>query len=251
MILNEDYFEDLEINDEDIIEDDYLDVEEPEPNHELTVEEAKKLPEQYGHFIRIEIDKDRERDRDTTFIQTSLIPRLFKRLDTIFEYYGIDDYKYILSSIYDVKICETVVKFGNYQLFCQENEEDVYTNDIYHDLYINVYVNYPKFNYKRAFHFLYTLLPNLYRMDRHIKYIRFCPFNDDYVTTLYFWFNFLDGIRFVYYNRTNEHRYEISLYDEKDKRKFYYSVFYHFFKKGVSVPYELIDRDVPLKPLRV
>ena len=86
MLLKEDYFEDLKIKDEDIIDDDINDVE--EPKHELTVEELHKLPEQYNHLIkfRIEVVDD---DRDTTFIQTSLIPRLFKRLDTIFEMYGI------------------------------------------------------------------------------------------------------------------------------------------------------------------
>ena len=87
MILNEDYFDDLEIKDEDIIEDDINDV--GEPVHKLTVEELHKLPEQYNHLIRFQIEDD-VMDTDTTFIQTSLIPRLFKRLDTIFEYYGIE-----------------------------------------------------------------------------------------------------------------------------------------------------------------
>ena len=36
---------------------------------------------------------------------------------------------------------------------------------------------------------------------------------------------------------------------EEDKRGFYKSVFRHFFGEGVRVPYKLIDRDVPLKPL--
>ena len=88
MILNEDYFKDLEIEDEDIIEDDYLDVE--EPKHDLTVEEYHKLPEQYSHLIRFQIEADDNTDSDTTFIQTSLLPRLFKKLDTIFELYGIE-----------------------------------------------------------------------------------------------------------------------------------------------------------------
>ena len=86
MILNEDYFDGLEIKDEDIVVDDTLDVEEPE--HELTLEEAKKLSEQYKHYISIRIDK--YCDIDTSFYQTSLLPRIFKRLDTIFESYGIE-----------------------------------------------------------------------------------------------------------------------------------------------------------------
>ena len=53
MILNEDYFKDLEITDEDIVVDDDNDVD--EPDHELTVEELHKLPEQYGHYIEYNI----------------------------------------------------------------------------------------------------------------------------------------------------------------------------------------------------
>ena len=92
MILNEDYFKDLEITDEDIIEDDINDV--GEPKHELTVEELHKLPEQYNHCIVIEIknlDKGNKGRRCATFIKTTLIPKLFKKLDTIFDMYGIED----------------------------------------------------------------------------------------------------------------------------------------------------------------
>ena len=79
MILNEDYFKDLEITDDDVIEDDINDV--GEPKHELTLDEFHELPDQYNQDIifRIRVDDD----NDTTFIQTTLIPRIFKRLDTI------------------------------------------------------------------------------------------------------------------------------------------------------------------------
>ena len=87
MILNEDYFKDLEIKDEDIIDDDTLDV--GEPDHEMTLEELYELPEQYNHNISFRIENKRG-DSDTTFFQTSLLPKLFKKLDTIFELYGIE-----------------------------------------------------------------------------------------------------------------------------------------------------------------
>ena len=109
MILNEDYFKDLEITDEDIIEDDINDV--GEPKHELTVEELHKLPEQYN-CICIEIRQ--YNNSDTTFIQTTLLPRLFKRLNVIFDLYGIEHSEYILTSEDIVEDCDTIVKFGNY-----------------------------------------------------------------------------------------------------------------------------------------
>ena len=89
MILNEDYFNDLEITDDDVIEDDIDDVE--EPKYELTLEDVQKLPEQYNNLIRFQIEADDNTDSDTTFIQTSILPRLFKKLDTIFDMYGIED----------------------------------------------------------------------------------------------------------------------------------------------------------------
>ena len=81
MLINENYFNDLEIEDKDIIEDD------TSLKHELTLEDARKIHEQYNQEIEIRINVD---DSDTTFTQTSLLPRLFKRLDALFDSYGIE-----------------------------------------------------------------------------------------------------------------------------------------------------------------
>ena len=85
MILNEDYFNDLEIENEDIVsDDDTLDVEKPK----MTIEDFRKLPEQYDYLIKIMIG--RRNDKETTSFLTSLLPKLFKRLDVIFDSYGIE-----------------------------------------------------------------------------------------------------------------------------------------------------------------
>ena len=122
------------------IDDTMPDVE--EPKHELTLEEFHKLHEQYNHSIAIRI-KGSYIDGDTTFLQTTLIPRIFKRLDDIFEFYGIEHYEYVLTSMLYAKDSNTVIKFGNYQLFCEEYHKDKYINDTYDRFYIQVYVNYP------------------------------------------------------------------------------------------------------------
>ena len=249
MILNEDYFDDLEIKDEDIMADDTpLDVE--EPKHELTVKEYYKLLEQYNHLIRFRIEDD---DMDTTFIQTSLIPRIFKRLDTIFESYGIEDYKYVLVSSCYVEDCNTVVKFGDYQLFCKERDKDKYINDRYDWVYINVFVNYPEFTYKRVLRFLYTVL-NLYRFYKQINWMTFEPITtDDYIIQLEFGTEF-NRIEFYYDNIKRDVRgNDINLckeLTEEDKRVFYNSVFRHFFGEKVDIDYDAIIRDVPFKPIR-
>ena len=250
MILNEDYFNDLEITDKDIMADDTpLDVE--EPKHDLTVEEYHKLFEQYNHIIRFRI----EDEYDTTFIQTSLIPRIFKRLDTIFKSYGIEDYKYVLVSSCYEEDCNTVVKFGDYQLFCDEDDEDEFINDRYDWVYINVFVNYPEFTYKRALRFLSTVL-NLFRIDEQINWMTFEPITtDDYIIQLEFGTEY-DLIEFYYENIKRDVRgNDIDLCNElteEDKEEFYNSVMRHFFgeKKVKNIDYEAIDRDVPFKPIR-
>ena len=143
-----------------------------------------------------------------------------------------------------MRVCDTVVKFGNYQLFCQEDEKDEFINNTYEQFYIQMYVNYPKFTYKRAFRFLYTML-NLYRDCKQIDYMSLNTTNV-YDIALIFW---------------NENNYIIFYEDgdglnlckeltEEYKRAFYGYVFRHFFGEGVRVPYKLIDKDVPLKPIK-
>ena len=252
MIINEDYFDELEIKDEDIVVDDTLDVEEPEQEHELTLDEFHKLPEQYNQEIIIRIDIVDSTDSDTTFFQTSLIPRITKKLDTIFEMYDIEHSQYVLVSNYDAEDYDTVVKFGNYQLFCKKYNKDSYINDTYIQFYIQVFVNYPKFNYKRAFRFLYTVL-NLYKIGEQIGWMNFKPITaNDYNIQLNFSFDFYINYIGFYSSKKCDCGTEINLYNELNenyKKYFYKSVFCYFFREGVKVPYELIDRDVPFKPI--
>ena len=120
MILNEDYFKDIEIKDEDI-----NDVE--EPKQELTLEEFHKLPEQYRQEIYFTIMNH----NNDIVTQTSLIPRVTKRLDSIFDTYGIEHSEYVLTSSPCAEDCDTILDFGNYQLFCVENMKDIFINNIY------------------------------------------------------------------------------------------------------------------------
>ena len=114
-----------------------------------------------------------------------------------------------------------------------------------------MYVNYPKFSYKRAFRFVYTVL-NLYKYCKQIDWISFEPITTDLILRFGL---FKNHIRFNYYNlRTGEIASIICLdmeLMEKDKRYFYNSVFRHFFGYKVkNIDYGAIDRDVPIKPIR-
>ena len=248
MILNEDYFKDLEITDEDIIDD----VE--EPKHELTLEEFHKLPKQYEHCIEFQINHNwMTTDISTTSLQTSILPRIFKRLDTIIEMYGIEHSEYTLSlySVDKLKDCDTIVEYGNYQLFCEACSKRDIISDEYWYLYIRVFVNYPKFNYKRAFRFVYAML-NIFRLDEHINHMCFEPTSEHHIS---------DELNFVYKDKvitfkdySSNPTYKLILSDnklpERGKEKFYKYIFHYFFD-DIDVPYELLKRDVLLKPIKI
>ena len=247
MIINESYFDELEIENEDIVSDDeILDVEEPK----MTIEDFRKLPEQYDYLIKILIG--RRNDKETTSFLTSLLPKLFKRLDSIFEMYGIEHSQYVLRSRYYTGDNHTTkLDFGNYQLFCDDCITDIYINDTYKDFYICVYANYPEFTYKRAFRFVYTML-NIFKIDKHFHSIRFAP------TEQHNRFMEIGLIYYPFYDTLClEDHTEIKLYDSSNeikpekKRMFYDYVIRHFFgknKKNAPKNYDVIDRDVPLKP---
>ena len=113
-----------------------------------------------------------------------------------------------------------------------------------------MYVNYPKFNYKRAFRFLYTVL-NLFRIGR-ISSINIEPNTTNDYYDLSFWFK-RTYIEFTCFNNISFNEIcKIKLGKEltEDKREFYKSIFRHFFGDGVNVPYDAIEKDVPLKPFR-
>ena len=162
MILNEDYFKYLEITDEDIVVDDDNDVD--ELGYELTVEELHKLHEQYDHYIEYNIQFGD--------VDTSVLSRTFKRLDSIFEMYDIEHSEYILSTEYSLSNCDTAVKFGEYQVFCKDRNQDRIINNIYEGyFYIYVYLNFPKFSYKRAMHFVYDTVYNIIKINKNIDYL--------------------------------------------------------------------------------
>ena len=254
MILNEDYFKDLEITDDDVIEDDINDVE--EPKHELTLDEFHKLPEQYEHCIEFQINHNwKTTDLSTTSIQTSLLPKLFKRLDAIFEFYGIEHFEYTLSLYtgFNMKYCDTIIKYGNYQLFCEDHSKNYFfIKDDYMYLYISVFVNYPKFNYKRAFRFVYAML-NIFRLDKHITHMHFEPTSEHHISAgLIFDYND-EEITFKDYD--SKPTYKLILSDkklpERGKEKFYNRVDCYFDYCRYGINYDTYERDVPLKPIKI
>ena len=98
MILNEDYFKDLEIEDEDIVVDN-TPLDAGGPKHKLSLEDIHKLPEQYDYFISFDINKPYyTNSTDNNNYKSVQIPRIIKRIESVLEIYGIENYEYVLTS---------------------------------------------------------------------------------------------------------------------------------------------------------
>ena len=86
--------------------------------------------------------------------------------------YDIEHSEYILSTEYSLSNCDTAVKFGEYQVFCKDREQDRFINNIYEGyFYIYVYLNYPKFSYKKAIHFVYNTVYNIIKISKNVDYL--------------------------------------------------------------------------------
>ena len=124
----------------------------------------------------------------------------------------------------------TKVKFGDYQLFCEDYERFKFIDNTYDFVYIQVFVNYPKFTYKRTFRFLYSIL-NIFRIsDIFTLYLRHTT---NLITTVKE-LVFENGIWGLELRRSDAN---IRLYKEDQIRKYegsiYNSVIRHFFGYGV------------------
>ena len=141
----------------------------------------------------------------------------------------------------------TKVKFGDYQLFCEDYERFGFIDNTYNFVYIQVFVNYPKFTYKRTFRFLYSIL-NICRISSNIfkLYLR-------HTTNLITKVKELEFENNTFGLELRRLDANICLYEEDQIRKYegsiYNSVIRHFFGYDVNIDYDALERDVHLKPI--
>ena len=140
----------------------------------------------------------------------------------------------------------TKVKFGDYQLFCEDYERFGFIDNTYDFVYIQVFVNYPKFTYKRTFRFLYSIL-NICRIsDIFTLYLRHTTNLITKVKEL----EFNSGIWGLEFRLCSD---IVRFYKEDQIQKYkdliYKSVIQHFFGYDVNIDYDALERDVHLKPI--
>lgn len=148
MILNEDYFDELKLTDDDISAQDYSStVIDATPEEWFRVMKSK-----YSHYILIRIEHHTINENE---VWENRIPHSLRNLQYMFDVYGID---YSLPTVQDFPLSKIIdnyrkcvfIDFHNYKLITMPDSD--WKNNI---LYIVMYFNLPKVrSYKEACQFV-------------------------------------------------------------------------------------------------
>lgn len=148
MILNEDYFDELKLTDDDISAQDYSStVIDATPEEWFRVMKSK-----YSHYILIRIEHHTINENE---VWEHRIPHSLRNLQYMFDVYGID---YSLPTVQDFPLSKIIdnyrkcvfIDFHNYKLITMPDSD--WKNNI---LYIVMYFNLPKVrSYKEACQFV-------------------------------------------------------------------------------------------------
>ena len=161
MILNEDYFKDLEIEDKDIIEDDNLDVEGPVDFKTY----QKYLSTHYSRCIIIVTDFFNNLFHDTVLWKQT-IPDMVNRVNRLLDAYSVEHEvvfrdlsgcrgSHVMYS-YKVGRCNVLSKYEEYRFFDADSLDNAY---------IIFYCNMPHFTYKESYYFVDRLQNTLWRTE--------------------------------------------------------------------------------------
>ena len=149
MLLNEDYFKDLELTDDDISDNESSDIIQDYQDMESL---DKHLRDKYKQCIVIE-SESLYNIYSLDELWNRVIPFTLKRLSMLFDLYNIE-YEYIIRDT-DMYKSDHCYKIGNFHIFTSATSLDVlYDSKYIRSLYIILYVNLPKFNYKQSYYFI-------------------------------------------------------------------------------------------------
>ena len=156
MLINEDYFRDLEISDEDIMKDDDIDVEEPVSMTSDNLEEyINKLQTEYEQCLVFGTYSMTAEQVCNNFSKS------LKRIDYILNVFDVEHSEFIFSDIEghpkvdDIHICN----IRDYDIITAD-KLDIYYKKEYR---ITTFVNFPKFTYKMAYIFFEKLYKVLFQ----------------------------------------------------------------------------------------
>ena len=171
MILNEDYFDDLKLTDEDIAADveKMSSVVNDISNPELY---DKYLTSHYSrNIILTGIYYKDLYNPEHTFWKYS-VPKAMRRIECVLNAYNVeyeivfrDDSGKYVSPDYSIH----TYKVNQYDVFSYFSQKMFFSDDMQHGLYINIYCNFPDFNYRESYEFIDRLQYAIWKDFRQVK----------------------------------------------------------------------------------
>ena len=148
MIINEDYFKELELTDDDIISDDS-----GQPTHIYKDygDYSRHLTTQFKQCIIIHTSVFEDLFYNKTLWNTT-IPNMLKRVELVLDVYNVD---YEITFRDNTYQCVTMQSYpvGNYNVYSfYDTAEDFY--DGARSAFVIIYCNFPKFTYKESYNFV-------------------------------------------------------------------------------------------------
>ena len=150
MILNEDYFNNLDLDDEDVPVDDSQSI-------ELSDTESlnRHLTSKYKNSITIQFDE---------MLWNNDIPRTLKRIQYVLNAYNIE-YEYVFRDNSYMPL--NVYKAGEFSVLSAFNENMFYSCNADKMIYLIIYLNFPDFTYRESYNFVDMLQSVIWRNKRH------------------------------------------------------------------------------------
>lgn len=152
MVINEDYFKDIEITDDDIRDDHDSHI--PQEQDIATLDQH--LKSHYEHCIIFSTKYMSDLEKPDSKIWIFTVPKILKNIEYIFNIYNIE-YEYIIRDNSEGNINMKYWNIKNYNILSSykiKNSDALFFGN---SLNIYFYVKFPNFNYKESYYFVNRL----------------------------------------------------------------------------------------------
>lgn len=169
MLLNEDYFKDLDITDEDIINDASVkntgnDTQDPELL-------KQRLISSYQKCIKVHYSGKRNLITVNGFF--TVLHKILKRIHYVLDLYNAEYETYLSDSTLEYSNFNKmyIYDINGYNVLSTYSSEDRLKEEENVDLNIIIFVNFPAFSYKQVYNFCTALTNSLWKNFQFLEYI--------------------------------------------------------------------------------
>ena len=150
MIINEDYFKDIELTDEEIYDGD--DDNNVNDNFLNSRDYELYLIKKYQKCIIISTNFDTNNIFNNK-IWNSYIPNMIKRTTQVLDIYNTE-YEIVMRDYSRDKFYLNCYEVGKYKIYSSKEESDFFNKSGYNKIFIIFYCNFPDFTYKQSYNFV-------------------------------------------------------------------------------------------------